>query len=136
MANSPHIALDASMAQAFLRYLKNEYYPLQMPPMPLQNAKANPAQNHGIAQTNGLYIYPNPAANKLNISLQTINNTTNEVLQLHIVNLLGQMVYQIPVLNNNTYFTINTTNLQQGMYYVQVLGCNSVLAQSKLVINR
>ena len=136
MANSPHIALDASMAQAFLRYFKNEYYPLQMPPMPLQNAKANPAQNHGIAQTNGLYIYPNPAANKLNISLQTINNTTNEVLQLHIVNLLGQMVYQIPVLNNNTYFTINTTNLQQGMYYVQVLGCNSVLAQSKLVINR
>jgi len=67
--------------------------------------------------SNKVSIYPNPAQDVLNISATGFDN-------VEIVNFLGQVVYQNQVTNNS--FQINTADLTDGVYFVRLIGENTV----------
>ena len=62
-------------------------------------------------------IYPNPVQDVLNVSATGFDN-------VEIVNFLGQVVYQNQVTNNS--FQINTADLTDGVYFVRLIGENTV----------
>ncbi len=74
-------------------------------------------------------VYPNPAANTLNINHQ--NLPTAQTVQVY--NLTGQLVLQQALQQNNT--TISVAGLQVGVYMLQIKAGNT-LAQQKVVVWR
>ncbi len=76
-------------------------------------------------QANEFSIYPNPAQNFVNVSS---NGTMNSV---KVVNLTGQVVYSSVV--NGQEIQINTGNMAEGMYLLQIETENGTSSQ-KLII--
>lgn len=70
--------------------------------------------NEVVANTH-ISLYPNPANDVINISVQGNNNDMNA----RIYNVSGQMVYQTAVQSNSS---INISNLPSGMYYIKLDG--------------
>lgn len=77
-------------------------------------------------------VYPNPANNVVNISLDALNGTANYEIQ--IFNISGAMVYQ-----NNTTFTgsnnvtLDVANWQKGIYFIK-LENNGEIAIKQLIV--
>ncbi len=67
-----------------------------------------------VARTN-ISLYPNPATDVINISVQGNSNDMNA----EIYNVSGQVVYKAAVQNNSS---INISNLPDGMYYIKLNG--------------
>ncbi len=67
-----------------------------------------------VAHTN-INLYPNPATDIINISVQGNSNDMNA----EIYNVSGQVVYKAAVQNNSS---INISNLPDGMYYIRLNG--------------
>ncbi len=93
----------------------------------------------GIAALNtgkqDFVMYPNPAANQLNIAVNTISS---ETVVLSIVNALGQVVYSeaknnLPAGESN--ITLNTENLVNGIYMVSLSSKQGAISK-KLIINK
>ena len=64
--------------------------------------------------------YPNPVQNLLNVSIPVSNSNQ---LTAQIINITGTIVYET-IINHtdNKDFTINTSNLHQGMYFLRIKG--------------
>lgn len=62
-------------------------------------------------------FYPNPASEKLTIQL---SEKYNETINLHVFNILGQLVYQDQINGGAIEKTLNTTALTSGIYFVQL----------------
>ncbi len=77
------------------------------------------ANTLGVADyfsTNGVYVYPNPANNNLNIKL---NNTNDLPDDFEIINMLGQSIMKTEILND-TDLNINTSGLSNGVYFIKL----------------
>jgi hypothetical protein len=61
----------------------------------------------------GLGIYPNPATSVLNINNAAVNS------QLTITDILGNMVYQQPIMNS-TQSSIDVSTWNKGVYLLQI----------------
>ncbi len=69
-----------------------------------------------IAQVKEIYLYPNPAHNELNITLDESVNPSS----LDVYNLLGLRVASLPVAGGSQIYTMNLSNLAKGMYFLRV----------------
>lgn len=75
-------------------------------------------------------IYPNPAADFLNIK----SNNSEKVKSIEFYNSLSQLVYCENV-SNISDIKINVSNLKKGIYFVKVNLENSKAISSKLILN-
>jgi Secretion system C-terminal sorting domain len=80
-----------------------------------------------VAQTDFVAVYPNPAAQSVNIR---VNRTNNDPMQIQIINALGQVVSASQNVGINNIYNIE--NLAAGVYSVQVIN-NGVVYTTKLV---
>jgi hypothetical protein len=84
----------------------------------------------GITQaneTNDITVYPNPASDKLNITVAGNNNET----RVKILNALGQQVILQPIFENVT--TLDISQFEEGIYFVQVLSGDQLLYVKKFI---
>ncbi|NTV84699.1 MAG: T9SS type A sorting domain-containing protein, partial [Bacteroidales bacterium] len=70
-------------------------------------------------------VYPNPVNDQLNIT------TDVEMTQVEIFNQLGQRVYSQVV--KNTYFDLNTSEFNSGVYYIRITTVNGVATEKVMV---
>ena len=80
-------------------------------------------------------IYPNPASNQVTIDLAANSNLE---LNIRLVNLLGKeviSVYNGNVKQGNQEFTVNTSSLEAGVYFVTIDNGTSSKTE-KLVITK
>ena len=77
-------------------------------------------------------VYPNPASDHLSVDLSGINGTPQ---QINFINIQGKMVYSVIPGNNLNNITLNTANLENGIYVMQILSDKGVV-NSKVVISR
>ncbi|MGD0710262.1 MAG: T9SS type A sorting domain-containing protein [Bacteroidales bacterium] len=72
-------------------------------------------------------IYPNPVT-----STVTISNTSDMIKNIKIYNMVGELVAAYDNVNNTKY-SINTENLQEGMYFTKVMLNNGTVVSNKIV---
>jgi hypothetical protein len=61
-----------------------------------------------------LTLSPNPATSNL-----TITNQQSSISSIHIYSVLGELVYQSSINNNQSTININVSNLTNGMYFIE-----------------
>ncbi|MEN8229700.1 MAG: T9SS type A sorting domain-containing protein, partial [Bacteroidota bacterium] len=71
-------------------------------------------------------VYPNPVAASLNV-----NNTTG-IRSVSIVNVVGQEVLRVNNIHHNSA-TINTSDLEQGIYFINITDANGVVSSRKVI---
>ena len=82
-----------------------------------------------ITEMGILKVHPNPSTGVVNVYVETgIEN-----LDLRIMNLQGQVVYQAKGLTGNTSFQINLSDQPKGMYVIEVSGENYIKSE-KLIL--
>ena len=72
-----------------------------------------------------LIIYPNPTNSKLNIK-----NSSNELLQFELTDLLGKLIFKGEFLEKKL---LNISNLKAGAYLISILKNNVTIKQEKVV---
>lgn len=72
-------------------------------------------------------VYPNPFSEEIVVDL---TNVTEEVSQVQVLSITGAVVKSIVVSSN--VMSINTTDLASGMYILQAISDNKVVATQKL----
>lgn len=82
-----------------------------------------------LAQNLG--IFPNPANNSFNVSVNTVLDNTKIVFK----DAVGKTILEQKMPNNKAGMEINTMNLSSGVYFLLLLNQNIVLEVKKLVIN-
>jgi hypothetical protein len=77
-------------------------------------------------------IYPNPFSTTATLVINGVE--TQCIASLQIINLLGQEVKTIPIINQNE-ITINRDNLADGMYFYKIINNkNETIAVGKMVV--
>jgi len=75
-------------------------------------------------------IYPNPSDG---LSFIELENPNNHTLRMNIVDITGKTVTENMVINTNRY-QINTTNLNSGLYFLNIVNERSETAVYKLMV--
>lgn len=75
-------------------------------------------------------IYPNPSDG---VSFIEVENPNNHTLRMNIVDITGKTVSENMVINTNRY-EINTTNLNSGLYFLNMVNERSESAVYKLMV--
>ena len=85
-----------------------------------------------ITNTQSVFVFPNPSNGEFTVS---ISNTNFNSLNITVVNMLGQEVYNASLKNNNSNFItgIKLDNLSDGIYYLRLNIGTDVIIQ-KLII--
>ncbi|MBR6064590.1 MAG: T9SS type A sorting domain-containing protein [Bacteroidales bacterium] len=83
--------------------------------------------NHSDIESNGMFIFPNPANQSFTISF---TETQESVKQLCILDMQGKIMLRQENLSDNT---VNISNLPSGTYIVQVISKRGKEYTSKLV---
>ena len=73
-----------------------------------------------------LLIYPNPFSDKFNIQLESLNYD-----RVQLTNVNGQLIYSDKI--NNTDFTIDGTQLNPGVYFLQLRSDQSISKAYKII---
>jgi hypothetical protein len=81
-----------------------------------------------VENTFGLSVYPNPANEVINVSLNKSTNAT-----ISVVNVAGKVVKTSTINGLNT--SINASDLTNGVYYVTITDGTSI-ATEKVVIKK
>jgi PKD repeat protein len=89
----------------------------------------------GIEEGNknaSLSIYPNPTTGNF-----TVEFNASDVINLKLINTLGEVVYQLNKVETNGFFTksISVNNISEGVYYLKVEG-NTLNINKKIVIKK
>ncbi len=80
-----------------------------------------------------LEIYPNPAIDEVNISLEI---PKGEAGKLSIVNLQGQKIKEYIANKAKNSFKINTKRFDSGIYFVKYISDAGILSVKKLIIDK
>ena len=70
-----------------------------------------------VSSKNNFNIYPSPASGEVNISINSAEETLNEII---VINMLGQQVKTVKG-NNVDYYSIDLSGMSKGIYFVK---CN------------
>ncbi len=107
------------------------YYTTVCPMIRLNLNETNLSVNNTVASKSAINVYPNPASDMVNISLNGLNGMT----QISIYNMNGQMVYNENFSTNAdvSIKTINLNHLVKGVYFVNVID-NQEVKTTKLVL--
>lgn len=76
-------------------------------------------------------VSPNPANEK---TLVRWSNDGGKLMELRIINTMGQQIFQKK--SNRSYMEISTASFEKGIYVVQVIAENEIIATEQLVIQR
>ena len=89
----------------------------------------------GKFENNTINIYPNPANNETTIE---ISNAIDEQVIIQCTNAIGQIIYQesINVSNGITQMKLNTSEYNDGLYFINVSSKSIPTSVYKLVISR
>lgn len=71
-------------------------------------------------------VYPNPATSSV-----TISDSHDLIKKIEIYNMIGELVSSYMV--NNTKYTINTTDLKQGLYFAKIQLKNETIVSKKII---
>lgn len=82
---------------------------------------------------NDINCYPNPASNYVNITIP--QDLQNDSLYCMLYNSIGVKVYEQLILKNKMQITVNTESLNNGAYYIEILGENKKYI-TPIIINR
>ncbi len=85
--------------------------------------------NHSNTMTEGISIYPNPATNLINISM---SDNDNRKINFIIYSIDGKVIKQ-GSLQNKTNNSIDISGLQSGLYYLNIMGNESILLNEKII---
>ena len=88
-----------------------------------------------IATLNNVKVYPNPFETN---AVVDFNLQQNELLEVNVFDVTGKVVYSIPSTTykvGNNRINIDGTNLQAGMYYMNIVSSEGVMTK-KLVLNK
>lgn len=77
-------------------------------------------------------VYPNPASD--NITLKFSDQISNSEVDITIMNIVGERVYNSKYLNHKSSLQLNVSNLKSGLYFIKV-NSNSNTITKKLIIN-
>ncbi|MAX80748.1 MAG: hypothetical protein CL843_11325 [Crocinitomicaceae bacterium] len=96
-------------------------------------ARFTPASvSEQVKQNLGFKIFPNPVKDYTNISF---NAEGLQTVQLRIVDVLGKEVATAILPGGNTLYSLNSSEFQSGVYFVQLLmDSGDVLSTQKLVV--
>lgn len=86
-----------------------------------------------IKRSGNLKIYPNPAENQVFVSFSELD--MNQPTILKVFNMEGQTVWTIHIHKSQNSFTINCSNLENGIYLMQLQNKQRII-KSKLVIQK
>jgi len=75
-------------------------------------------------------LYPNPASQFINISL---NNTSEIIDNVIIYDVLGKIIKEVKSISSNSA-TIDTSSLSKGVYLLEITTENGLKQNKKLVI--
>lgn len=136
--NVPAVVLDTMTMDTLVGIMYYSFGAMKM--MPRNNAdfigaSVLPESNNTSVQSeatfaNNVKVYPNPATGFLNVE----TGLTNQVSTITIFNLQGKEVFKrITMLENNT---INVSELNAGLYIIQVESNNELISVGKIAINK
>jgi hypothetical protein len=77
-----------------------------------------------------LKIFPNPANNSFNVSVNTVLENNKIILK----DAVGKTILEQKMPNNRAELDINTMSLSNGVYFVLLMNQNAVLEVKKIVI--
>lgn len=86
-------------------------------------------QDQSLAQST-VTIFPNPAKNKANLTI----NTSLAPTQLEIFTAQGQLVFSQSLKSNQTQISINTSQFSNGIYITKLLAGTTQVVSKKLVV--
>lgn len=86
------------------------------------------------ANNNELKIYPNPADEIISIKSFILND--NEVYKITLYNNIGQLLKEEEIVFINQTATLNTEDLQNGVYNLKLKSDNSISFNKRLVVSR
>jgi len=75
---------------------------------------------------NNIFVYPNPAANEISLSIENISNYQNSIITIQ--NTLGQTVKKLSFTKN-----IDVSDLPQGCYFLQITLSNKEIYKAKFI---
>ena len=81
-----------------------------------------------------LSIYPNPAQDNISIEMNGIPKDSEFIVE--VLNTTGSKVGTKTIINSTNHFSIDVSNLQQGLYFVLIKTKSGFLQKSKLIIMR
>jgi Ig-like domain CHU_C associated/FG-GAP-like repeat/Secretion system C-terminal sorting domain/IPT/TIG domain len=79
--------------------------------------------------SNYFSVYPNPFLSKTTIQLMYPQSENSE---LRIIDVLGKVISKYHIINSK--FDINTNGIQSGIYYMQVISEERIVANKKIII--
>lgn len=93
---------------------------------PCNSCFASPCLGVGVKEqvniNDEIYLYPNPANEELNVSFNMQTNI--DFNKIFIYNSLGQLIRQEGIDFKNNKASINTSSLQNGIYFLNLKGVN------------
>jgi hypothetical protein len=99
---------------------------------PIRSFKTNPMKPElGSVEKYGVMIYPNPASEKVFI---TLNDDAAENASVKIFNMLGQEVYKSKFPDENSALEISLTSFLKGSYFIEVKNRKEIF-NGKLIVN-
>ena len=93
-------------------------------------------QNNSLNATSDIFIYPNPAKDKLDVRI--FSDSRVAATNFTVVDMQGKLILSnvIPADNNGKEFSINISSLPPGIYVVNLVADNKVIARKKFVIEK
>ncbi|MGB0881633.1 MAG: T9SS type A sorting domain-containing protein [Vicingaceae bacterium] len=85
-----------------------------------------------VKKNSSINVFPNPAQDEFSL---TYNYATTGEITFSIVNVIGELVYDEEVTENKGKVTVNSKQLEPGVYFIRVTG-NNVNETIRLVIAR
>jgi hypothetical protein len=125
----------SSAAKNILGLVFQEYYDVRPVPLPqdIQVAARQSAPVDSSAYVNNLLkVFPNPAATSLNVDF-TIAKKFSKA-SLHVFDASGSLVSEIPVNQMNGQMIINTSKMENGIYFIELIADDDIVSVKKFVI--
>ena len=117
-------------ARSLLFLLKGQRFPLDLD-FGETNKSLNIGNDTKKGKTSPFMLFPNPANESVKINYPVYEDNTK--LLLEVIDLNGKVLKSIHLDNNGEYF-LNTANLDEGIFVVQISNGKQIRYQNKLVL--
>ena len=117
---------NQSVTASGINVRSGQYYELCVLRINTNGSYAHSGINEAKTATTNWIIYPNPAANELHIE-----TTGSEKFGVQLFDITGKKVMENILFTNTT--TINTSSLNEGMYFVRITDVNGAIIKTQKV---
>ena len=129
--------LAGKLSKNFMEFFYNKHYPQETMELVLPQTKRIVQNNINTNQIiiNNMDIYPNPADNFFLINYKLVDEIKGSFIVIY--DLLGKIVIEIPVKDNNGIIKIDKAQLSGSSYYCCVLiNNNSVISRKQVILTK